>query len=155
MEPLEWLVARAEISDVITRYALWFDDQNWDDFADLWTDDASFEVDDQGFFGKEAVLHFLSTCLPPSYVSKHMLSQPLIELAEDGATAKVRTDVVWIAQDFSNKIVARYNDDMVRGTDGKWRITRRWETPVPYDPAPAPMSESAIEMSSATMQTEG
>lgn len=152
MDRLGWLVARAEIEDLIARYAILFDDQDWDDFTDLWTDDASFEVGDQGFLGKEAVLEFLTTCLPDGYVSKHMLSRPLIEIADDGRTARARTDVVWITQSFETKIVARYNDDLVRGDDGRWRFERRWETPVPYDPAPAPMSDAAVGVSGATMR---
>jgi uncharacterized protein (TIGR02246 family) len=154
MEKLDWLVARAEIADVISSYAILFDDQRWDDFADLWTDDASFEVDDQGFFGKEAVLEFLSTCLPKGYASKHMISPPLVEIGADGLTAKARTDVVWITPDFRNKIVARYNDELERGDDGRWRFRRRWETPVPYSDAPIPMSEDALTMSRSTMRTD-
>ena len=150
---LDRLVARAEIADVVTRCAMYLDDQYWDPFADLWTDDASFEVDDEGgFFGKEAVLEFLTNCLPPGYVSKHLLSQPLIELDDDGRSAKVRTDVVWITQNFETAIVARYNDDFALGDDGRWRIRRRWETTVPYSDAPTPMSDSALQMSEATMR---
>jgi hypothetical protein len=154
MEQLEWLVARAAISDLIARYAILFDDQNWDEFDDLWTDDASFEVDDQGFFGKEAVVEFLTNCLPVGYISKHMLSLPLIELGDDGRTATARTDVVWLTQSFENKIVARYNDEIVKGDDDRWRFRRRWETPVPHDDAPPPMSDAAIAMSEATMRTD-
>lgn len=154
MDRLDWLVARAEISDLISSYAILFDDQSWDEFDDLWTDDASFEVLDQGFFGKEAVLEFLSSCLPTGYVGKHMLSHPWIQVAEDGNTAIARTDVVWITQDFANQIVARYNDELVRGPDGRWRFRRRWETPVPYSDAPTPMSDAALAMSEATMRTD-
>lgn len=154
MDEVDRLAARAAITDVLVRYAQWFDDQNWEDFAQLWTDDASFEVDDEGFFGKAAVLEFLTTCLPDGYVSKHMLSVPLIEVADDGRHATARTDVVWITQSFETKIVARYNDDLVRGDDGRWRFSRRWETPVPFAADPTPMSAAAVGVSGATMRTE-
>jgi hypothetical protein len=150
MTPSERLQARAEICDLIATYCIDFDDQNWTDFARLWTDDASFVVEDHAFAGKQAVLDFLTTCLPQGYVSKHMISQPLIELAEDGLTARARTDVVWIAADFTNAIVGRYNDELVRDA-GAWKFRRRQETPVPYRAGPAPMSDAAQSASGATM----
>jgi uncharacterized protein (TIGR02246 family) len=154
-ERIERLVARADITDLLTRYAIGIDDQDWDAFADLWTDDASFEVDAEGgFFGKEAVLEFLEHCLPAGYVGKHFLSQPLVELADDLRTATVRTDVVWFTQDFATTIIGRYNDEVVRGDDGRWRIRRRWETTVPYRDEPTPMSDAAKAMSDATMRQE-
>src|SRR5690606_37886585 len=99
------LLDRAAICDVIATYCIAFDDQNWEAFAELWTDDAAFVVEDHAFEGKQAVLDFLTTCLPKGYVSKHMLSQPLIELSDDGLSARARTDVVWIAANFQNAIV--------------------------------------------------
>lgn len=150
MTPVEWLVARAEISDLIVAYCINFDDQNWQEFAQLWTDDASFAVEDHTFEGKQTVLDFLTTCLPDGYVSKHMISRPLIELASDGLTARARTDVVWIAANFENAIVGRYNDEIVK-QDGKWKFRSRRETPVPYRAGPTPMSETAQTVSGETM----
>lgn len=147
---LEQLAARAEIADLIVRYCINFDDQNWEEFADLWTDDAAFLVEEHAFRGKRAVLDFLTNCLPAGYVSKHMLSQPLIELSDDGLSARARTDVVWIAANFENAIVGRYHDDLVR-LNGRWQFRRRQETPVPYRPGPTPMSAAAVNVSGRTM----
>lgn len=150
MSPLERLAARAEIADLIVRYCIDFDDQNWEEFSELWTDDACFHVEDRAFEGKQAVLDFLTTCLPPGYVSKHMISRPLIELSNDGLSAHARTDVVWIAANFENAIVGRYNDELVV-LDGRWKFRRRRETPVPYRAGRTPMSETAVAVSGATM----
>lgn len=152
MDPIEKLAARSEISDLIVSYCINFDDQNWEEFAKLWTDDASFIVENHAFEGKQAVLDFLTTCLPDGYISKHMISQPLIELADDGLSARSRTDVVWIAANFVNAIVGRYNDDIVK-QDGKWKFRCRHETPVPYREGPTPMSESARSVSGDTMRS--
>ena len=152
MDPIERLQARAGISDLITAYCIHFDDQNWEAFATLWTDDAAFVVEDHAFEGKQTVLEFLTTCLPQGYVSKHMISQSLIELADDGLSAHARTDVVWIAANFKNAIVGRYNDDIVR-QDGKWKFRRRHETPVPYREGPTPMSDTAQTVSGETMDS--
>lgn len=151
MDPIDKLVARAEISDLIVTYCITFDDQNWDEFGKLWADDASFIVEDHVFKGKKSVLEFLTNCLPAGYTSKHMISQSLIELDEEGLTARARTDVVWIAANFQNAIVGRYEDEIVR-LDGKWKFQQRRETPVPYRDGPTPMSDTAISVSGDTMR---
>lgn len=153
MDPLGRLLAVHEISDLIGRYCMLFDDENWAALEQLWTDDAAFVVDDTVFEGRAGVMRFLSTCLPAGYRSKHMISRPLVEVASDGATATVRTDVVWIAANFENTIVGRYEDDVVCD-DGTWRFRRRVERPVPYRPGPPPMSTVAVGVSSPTMRVD-
>ncbi len=74
MDALERLVAIQEIRDQIARYAIFYDDKNWDDFAELWADDAAFVGPGMAFEGKQAVLDFLTTCLPDDYTGKHMNS---------------------------------------------------------------------------------
>lgn len=154
MDPLERLLALREIDDLIGRYCMLFDDQKWDAFAELWTEDAAFVVDGIAFEGRDVMLEFLRTCLPEGYQSKHMISPPVVELADNGMQATAKTDVVWIAQNFENAIVARYDDDLVRGPDG-WRIRRRSETALRHQPGPPPMSDDALRVSSATMRREG
>jgi 3-phenylpropionate/cinnamic acid dioxygenase small subunit len=150
MTPVEKLTAKAEIAELLVSYCLCFDDQNWDEFAGLWADDAVFAVEDHEFRGKQAVLDFLTTCLPPGYTSKHMLSQPLIRLSDDGMSATAQTDVVWIAANFENAIVGRYNDQLSR-VEGRWKFRYRSETPVPYRAGPTPMSDTAQSVSGDTM----
>lgn len=141
---------------MIGRYCMLFDDQDWNGLAELWTDDAAFVIrdtvsPDKAFEGRQAVLEFLRTCLPPGFQSKHMISPPVIDLGPDGSSAMARTDVVWISGNFENTIVARYHDDLVRH-DGRWRFVRRLEVPMQYTPEPPPMSETATGVSAATMR---
>ena len=124
MDALERLVAIQEIRDQIARYAIFFDDKNWEGFAELWADDAAFIGPGMSFEGKRAVLDFLTTCLPGDYNGKHMNAPPLVELLDDTGRARARTDVVWITMDFENRIVARY-DDIFRLVDGRWLFERR------------------------------
>jgi hypothetical protein len=151
MDALERLTAIHEIGDLIGRYCMLFDDEDWVGLDELWTDDAAFAVDDQAFEGREVLMEFLSHCLPPGYRTKHMISRPLVELAHDGRTATARTDVVWIAANFENTIVGRYNDQLVK-TDTGWKFRRRVETPVQFVPGPPPMSDSANGVSGTTMR---
>lgn len=151
VDALERLVALQEIRDVIARYAIHYDDKAWDDYATLWADEAVFVANGVEFAGKEALLAFLTTCLPPDYSGKHMNSPPLVEIGADGETATAKTDVVWISQDFENRIVGRYDDAFVK-RDGRWLFLRRAESTVSFTPGPPPMSETAMAVSSATMR---
>jgi uncharacterized protein (TIGR02246 family) len=150
MDALEQLIAAREIEDLISLYCQSFDDQDWETFGSLWTEDAAFVVGEMAFEGRAAMLEFLTTCLPAGYASKHMISRPLVEFESD-TTARARTDVVWIAANFENTIVARYLDTIVK-EDGRWLFQRRVEEPVQYRDEPPPMSESAVAVSSATMR---
>src|SRR5262249_55711012 len=126
-------------------------DKDWDAFATLWAEEAAFVANGVSFEGRGRLLEFLTTCLPPDYSGKHMNSPPLVELGSEGETASARTDVVWISQDFENRIVGPYDDRFVR-RDGRWLFLRREESTVPFTPGPPPMSETAMEVSEATMR---
>lgn len=152
MDPIERLVAMQEIGDLIGRYFMLFDDEDWSGLEGLWADDAAFVVEDVAFEGRRVLMDFLSHCLPPGYRTKHMISPPVVEVSADGRTATARTDVVWIAANFENTIVGRYEDDLVHHADG-WRFARRVERPVPFVPGPPPMSAAATGASAPTMRT--
>jgi hypothetical protein len=153
VDPVQRLIANHEIGDVIGRYCMLFDDQDWHGLADLWTADASFEVEDKIFEPRDVLIEFLRACLPAGFQSKHMIAPPVIELADDGLSAKARTDVVWISGNFENTIVARYRDDLVN-EHGRWCFRRRFEIPMRYAPGPPPMSETATSVSASTMRVE-
>jgi hypothetical protein len=80
-----------------------------------------------------------------------MNSPPLVELGPGDDRARARTDVVWLSQDFENRIVARYDDELAR-VDGRWLFRRRTEIVVPFVAGGPPMSDSALQASSATMR---
>lgn len=152
MDALERLTAAREIEDLITRCCILCDDQDWTTFASLWTEDAAFGIEGGSTFeGRDALLDFVTTCLPADYVGKHLCSRSLIEFGPDGATAEAKTDVVWIAANFENTIVSRYNDSLVR-RDGRWLFRRRFETPVTYVAGPPPFSELLASSVEATMR---
>ena len=153
MDPLARLVAIQEICDLIGRYCMLFDDEDWAGLDELWTDDAAFVVEDRAFEGRTVLMEFLSHCLPSGYRTKHMISRPVVELGDDGTTATARTDVVWIAANFENTILGRYEDELQCDERG-WRFRRRVERPVQFIPGPPPMSDAANDVSGATMRTD-
>jgi uncharacterized protein (TIGR02246 family) len=145
MYTLEDLIDREMIRDVIAQYTVAFDDRDWETWETFWTDDTVFVVDGAPIEGLDAVRTFMQGCLPPEEKSKHMCSNPVIHVAGDRQSARVSTDVVWVAQNYENTIVARYVDDFVK-RDGRWLIARRDERIVPYKAGPPPMSEEAIAL---------
>jgi uncharacterized protein (TIGR02246 family) len=153
MDPLEELIAREAIRDLIARYPIAFDDRDWDAWEALWTEDLVWVVDGAAIEGLAAVKAFMVGCLPADYQSKHLCGPSVIEIGDDGLTAEAKTDVVWIAANYNNQIVARYVDTLVK-RDGRWKISRREEWTVPYRPGPPPMSAESVELSGATMRKE-
>ncbi len=151
-EGLEQLLARERIRDLLARYPMAFDDRDWAAWDELWTEDLVWVVDGTPIEGLAAVRAFMVGCLPHDYGSKHICGAPVIELAPDGRSARTRTDVVWIAQNYENTIVARYVDTLVK-TDGRWRISRREEVVLPLRPGPPPMSEESQELSHRSLPT--
>jgi len=154
VDAVERLVAVQAIRDLIVTYAMAFDDHDWERLSSLWTEDAAFVVGEQSFDGRDSLMAFLSTCLPDDYQGKHLNPQTLVQLGDDGQSAVVDTDVVWIPQNFQNTILARYHDTVVREGD-RWLFQRREEFPVQYRPGPPPMSGTAMSVSSATMLSSG
>jgi uncharacterized protein (TIGR02246 family) len=151
MDALERLVAVQAIRDLVVTYAMAFDDRDWDRMASLWTEDAQWVGPGHVFDGREELMAFMSTCLPDDYEGKHMNPQTLVEFAEDGQSAVVDTDVVWIPQNFENTILARYHDDVVKQGD-RWLFKRREEIPINFRPGPPPMSDTAMSVSAGTLK---
>jgi uncharacterized protein (TIGR02246 family) len=142
---------RERIRDLLARYPMAFDDRDWAAWDELWTDDLVWVVDGTPIEGLPAVRAFMVACLPEDYGSKHICGAPVIELGSDGRSATSRTDVVWIAQNYENTIVARYVDELVKGDDDRWRISRREEVVVPLRPGPPPMSEESKALSTRSL----
>ena len=151
---VQQLLDREAIRDLLARYPQAFDDRDWAAWEQLWTEDVEWIVDGTSIHGLPAVREFMVNCLPDDYGSKHLCGIPVIELGEDGTTAHARTDVVWIAANYENTIVARYVDDLVK-RDGRWKIARRDEVVVPFTPGPPPMSEESQALSGPTMRSPG
>jgi uncharacterized protein (TIGR02246 family) len=151
MNDIERLVALEEIRALIATYNISYDDHDWEAFGELWTEDAAFVVNGRAFEGREVMLDFLTTCLPDDYYGKHLCSPSHVELAPGGQSATARTDVLWIAQNFENSIVGRY-DDAFRRTGGRWLFARREESTIPFKPGFPPYSEAALAVSGTTMR---
>ena len=141
-----------EISDLIGRYCMLFDDEDWVGLDELWTDDAAFAVEDQAFEGREVLMDFLSHCLPPGYRTKHMIARPLVELGarrHDGHRPhRRRVDRRQLREHDPRPLQRPARQDRHRLEDSVGGSRR----PVQYVPGPPPMSDSANGVSGTTMR---
>ena len=151
MDALERLVAIQEIRDQIVRYAIFFDDKNWEGFAELWAEDAAFVGPGMSFEGKQAVLDFLTTCLPADYNGKHMNAPPLVEMIDAGprrARAPTSSGSRWTSRTASSRATTTSSgSSTAAGCSSGAR-----EVVVPFREGEPPMSDTAMAVSSATMR---
>jgi len=92
-------VARLEAHDAVENlqgiYGYYFDKSQWDPIADLFTDDATYEVAQRGVYkGKKHIRAALELNGPqgpqPGVLNNELQLQPLIHVSADGKTAKAR-----------------------------------------------------------------
>ncbi len=126
---------RLAITDVLHRYAWAVDAQDWALLDTVFTPDAwlDYSSNPGGFAGAypdarawlESVMQYFPT-------TQHLMSNSLIDLAGDRATAKTMVYNPQGARTRAGRphlffVGARYDDELVR-TDAGWRISRRVET---------------------------
>jgi hypothetical protein len=109
------------------RYLRTLDLKQWDEFAETLTPDVQASYGSRlSFDGRDAVVDFMRTSLPPTIITVHQCHHP--ELSVDGDTATG----TWYLED---KVIitehrmllggaAFYDDEYRRGADGGWQISR-------------------------------
>ncbi len=129
-----------EIGRTLAEYSQLCDDGRFDEWASLFTEDASFVVADRVTEGRSAIRSYMAELQPAEARGKHVISNSLVEL--DGATAMVTTDYLFVRRDTEGLGIlaaGRYYDRLVR--DGRrWLFHRRTITmlgdPPPEDDGP-------------------
>ena len=126
-------VERLEDADAIetlqATYGYYFDKGLWDDAADLFAADGTFEYGQMGVYaGRErirrAMLLFGPEGLGRGYLNNHMLLQPIITVAPDGRTATARWQgMVMLSEPGANGVwgVGQYENAYVKER-GVWKI---------------------------------
>ena len=124
------------------KYMRCIDRKLWDELRDVFTEGATaaYSSGKYAFTGRDAILEFLSKSMGSSrFLSSHCVHHPEIELTSP-TTAKAH----WALEDTVHILdagltlhgAALYEDEYVKGTDGKWRIqhtgySRTWEEMFP------------------------
>ncbi|MQY28734.1 nuclear transport factor 2 family protein [Nocardia aurantia] len=123
---------RADVTDVLIRYATSVDRRDWDLFRTCFTDDCTADYgeigvfhDVEGFTERWALVH--SHCGP----SVHRITNCDIVIGESGATARCYVDAVVMTPDgrTGSHAVGFFDDELVETARG-WRIARRRYTMV-------------------------
>jgi hypothetical protein len=131
---LQAIADRLDIQDLISRYPVLVDNQDFDNLDALFTVDARLDFTSFGGpnGGLAEVKEFLKATLPMFARTQHMMGLPMITLAAHTATSKTscHNPMMMETPDGSRKawlIGLWYDDEFVKTADG-WRIASRTAT---------------------------
>ncbi len=123
---------RADIADVLIRYATGIDGRDWPLFRTVFTADCVLDYGQIGTWnGVDAVTEFMEVSHAGAGHTMHRLSNMAVTVTGDTATARTYVDGLILAADNTSGVnaVGFYDDELTRTGDG-WRIARRRFTAV-------------------------
>jgi uncharacterized protein (TIGR02246 family) len=117
------------IRALLAAYCRLCDDGRFDEFAQLFTDDAEFSVMGSTHTGRDAISTWMAAAQPPERRGKHLISEPGITLVDD-THATCRTDYAFVGHGSGERQLVvtstgRYVDRLRRDDDGQWRFAAR------------------------------
>jgi 3-phenylpropionate/cinnamic acid dioxygenase small subunit len=122
---------KAQITEVLIRYATGIDSKDWPLFRSCWADEVDLDYGEVGrFTDPDAFTELFAQTHNPMGPTYHRLSNFAIDIDEAGDTATARTyvhAVLMVTRDDNSPwvdVIGHYDDELVRATDG-WRIRRR------------------------------
>jgi 3-phenylpropionate/cinnamic acid dioxygenase small subunit len=121
-----------DISDALVRYATGIDTRDWPLFRTVFTDDCELDYGEIGRWeGVDAVTEFMVTTHEMAGHTMHRITNPVVAVDGDSATARAYVDALIMSQDNSSGVNAAgyYDDEFVRTVAG-WRLARRRFTAV-------------------------
>ncbi|WP_054529254.1 nuclear transport factor 2 family protein [Erythrobacter sp. SG61-1L] len=129
-ERVERLEDQDAVENLQADYGYYFDKGLWDDVADLFSKDGSFEYGQRGvYIGRErirrALLLFGPNGLAPAHLNNHMQLQSVIVVAKDGKSATGRWQgMVMLGEPGRNGVwgVGIYENRYVKEA-GVWKIS--------------------------------
>ncbi|MDR2216414.1 MAG: nuclear transport factor 2 family protein [Nevskiaceae bacterium] len=118
-----------QVANLQASYGFYVDKMRWDDVADLFTPNATLEIAGRGLFiGQDRIRTYLKALGTFEYgtLYNHTQLQPVIHIADDGASAKARwrsiIQVAHLGKD-ARWGEATYENEYMK-LDGKWRISK-------------------------------
>lgn len=143
------LIALEELRRLKYRYARCLDLKLWDEFADVFTEDAEATYGTHALGeplvlkGRAAIVEFMRGALDANIITVHFMSQPEIDIDGDTASGTWCFEDTVIAPEHRTVIKgSAYYNDTYRREDGVWRIastgyTRTWEASLSLDDLPS------------------
>ena len=130
-ERVERLEDQDAIENLQAYFGYYFDKGLWDEVADLFAANGSFEYGQRGvYLGQErirrALLLFGPEGLAPGRLNNHMQLQPIITVATDGRTATARWQgMIMLGESGANGVwgVGQYENAYVKER-GTWKISK-------------------------------
>jgi ketosteroid isomerase-like protein len=126
--PLADTVDRAAIIEVTHRYCWALDARDWALLDQVFTEDATAELLSPLLVGRNAIRARIRRALDPLDATQHTVTNHMVTVRGDAASSRcyLHSQHVLHSVDGSPHYVVagRYEDELVRGTDG-WRITFR------------------------------
>ena len=121
------LADQSAIRRVLALYCMLCDDGRFEEWAELFTEDATFTVMGGTHTGRAELQAFMAAAQPPETRGKHVAVSSVIELTADGARAW--TDYIFVGKVGEKRRLGvtsagRYHDHL-RQEDGTWRISAR------------------------------
>lgn len=114
---------------VLAGYCQCCDDGRFEEWAQLFAEDAVVEVLGNRHVGRGAARAFIEAAQPPEARGKHLTLNSLIEVSDgEPATASAVSDFAWLAkrpEGFAVTQAGRYEDTFRCDRDGRWRFTSR------------------------------
>ncbi len=120
-----------EIENLQNAYGYYAEKSLWSDIAALFTEDGVLEIDDDTrHVGREPILTFLKSSGPEG-AAKGVLNsllqlQPVIDIAADGRTAKIRSRVLQLTRDPQGRPMwggGVYENELAN-ENGTWKFKR-------------------------------
>lgn len=115
------------IRRLLASYCHTVDDGRFDEFEQLWAENASLAVLGQVWDGRAAVRAFMQNAQPPDKRGKHVTTNAVIEVDGAAGAASAVSDFLFVAKGDGQPVitqVGRYLDRFVRDGDG-WRFAER------------------------------
>jgi hypothetical protein len=119
-----------EIDNVQAAYGYYAEKALWSEVAPLFTRDGVLAIDDEQHAGRERVLAYLKTTSPEGPVKGALDSQlqlqPVIHVAADGRSAKVRSRLLQLTRDAQGTPMwgsGIYESELVK-EEGSWKFRR-------------------------------
>src|SRR5262249_45734345 len=126
---LQALIDRAEIENLLARYAAALDGHDWELLATCFTTDARYRFPHAGdAVGFDAIAEVCRASLEQLDASQHLIGSPHAEVEGDRARSRCSVQAQHVrrgAEGGRNYVVAGTYVDELRRTDAGWRIERR------------------------------
>ncbi len=116
------------VRNTVALYGQLCDDGRFEEWAELFAEDAAFTVLGRSQRGRTTIKAFIEAAQPPERRGKHLCASPVVDV--DGDTATAVTDFAFLAPTdggFAVTSAGRYHDRLVRAVDGphRWVFAER------------------------------